>query len=853
MRRSTTQATVCTGALVAQLLVAVQLTLPVLFAVAMLIAEPAVAVESGQPLGLGDPGALVELSIQTGRDDESPLMLFGSDPQQQLVVTGIYASGQQRDLTSAVVYQAEPSGVVTVDEAGLVRPRGNGTATVSARTAGGLATSLQITVESFERNPAVNFPNQVVPIFTKLQCNSGGCHGKSGGQNGFRLSLLGFEPGEDYEHLVKEARGRRLNPSAPDQSLLLQKAAGLVPHGGGARLEPGSPNYALLRRWIAEGAAFGNPEAARVASIEVFPKARMMGPTSQQQLVVIARYTDGSTADVTATAGYEPNVPEMAEVSERGLVSTRAETGDVAIMIRYQSHVAVFRATIPLGASIASMPEPRNFIDQAVFDKLQLLGLPPSPIADDATFLRRVTIDVAGRLPTAEEAAEFLADPDPAKRDQWIERLLASSDYADNFAKKWSAMLRNKRAGDADRHGTYAFHAWIHQSLYENLPYDELVRGVIAASGDVGENPGVVWYRQVREPTAQAEDAAQLFLGIRMQCAKCHHHPFEKWSERDYYSFTAFFSQVGRKPGDLPNEERIYHKRGEATATNPKDGEQVVPAGLGGEPLEIPAEEDPRQWLVDWMAAPDNPYFARMLANRYWKHFFGRGLVDPEDDMRETNPATNPELLDALARHFIDSGFDMKDLVRTICQSRTYQLSSVPNEYNIDDRQNFSRYYPKRLPAEVMLDAIDRVTGSPTRFAGVPMGTRALQLPDSGFDSYFLTVFGRPEGDSACECERADNASLAQSLHLINSADVLNKVSDGGGRAAKLASDGDREMPEKIRELYLTALSRPPTEEEARVVAEYISKSQEEKANARTAYEDVLWTLINTKEFLFNN
>lgn len=819
----------------------------------MLLSHSALAEHAVRPSGLGEPGELVALAIETGRDDGSPLTLVGNEPRQQLIVTGTYASGQQRDLTSAVTYVTEPAGVVAVESMGLVRPEGNGTATIRASLSN-LAATTQITVKHFERNPAVNFPNQIVPIFTKLQCNSGGCHGKSGGQNGFRLSLLGFEPVEDYEYLVKEARGRRLNPAAPEESLLLQKAAGTVPHGGGARLEPGSRSYNLLRRWIAEGAEYGDPDAAKVAGIEVFPKARMMGPNSKQQLVVIANYTDGSSEDVTATAQYEPNVAEMAEVTSRGLVSTMAETGDVAVMVRYQSQVDVFRATIPLGASTAGMPEARNFIDEFVFGKLELLGLPPSPVCDDSTFLRRVTIDIAGRLPTADEAAAFLADQAPEKRDRWIDRLLASTDYSDNFAKKWAAILRNKRDSDDDKHGTYAFHAWIHQTLDENRPYDEFVRGVLAASGDVAENPAVIWYREVKDVSAQAEDAAQLFLGIRMQCAKCHHHPFEKWSQQDYYSLTAFFSQVGRKPGDRPNEERIFHRRGKATAKNPKNNEAVVPAGLGGEPLEIADHEDPRHRLVDWMTAPENPFFARSLVNRYWKHFFGRGLVDPEDDMRETNPPTNPELLSALARHFTDSGFDLKDLVRTICRSKTYQLSSVPNDDNANDRQNFSRHYPQRLPAEVMLDAIDRVTGSTTRFAGVPTGTRAMQLPDSGFNSYFLTVFGRPEGDSACECERADDANLAQALQLINSPDVLNKVSAGDGRAAKLAADSDREMQEKIRELYLTALARPPSDEEAQRVHEYISrKSAGENANPKSAYEDVLWTLINTKEFLFNN
>lgn len=829
-------------------------TILLISALVLLLPDAAVADQPAVTLPVVNLDELVSLSIHTGRDSESPLVLVGDEPRQQLVVTGTFADAKQRDLTSSVVYKAEPAGVVTVDSAGLVKPQANGTATIHASVSEGVSAHTQIIVESFERNPAVNFPNQIVPIFTKLQCNSGGCHGKSGGQNGFRLSLLGFEPQEDYEYLVKEARGRRLNAAAVEESLLLQKAAGIVPHGGGGRLEPGSRSYALMRRWIAEGANYGDPEAAKVASIEVFPQARLMEPHSRQQLVVIAHYSDGSSEDVTATAQYEPNVPEMAEVTRRGLVSTVAEAGDVAVMIRYQSQVAVFRATIPLGASTEGMPSPKNFIDELVFAKLQLLGLPASPVCDDATFLRRVTVDIAGRLPTVAEAEAFLSDQASDKRNRCIDRLLNSTDYADHFANKWSAILRNKRNADDDKHGTYAFHAWIHQALDENRPYDEFVRDVLAAAGDVAEHPPVVWYREVKDVHAQAEDAAQLFLGIRMQCAKCHHHPFEKWSQRDYYSLTAFFSQVARKPGDLPNEERIYHRRGKATAAGPKDEESLLPAGLGSEPMEIAAEEDPRHRLVDWMTTADNPYFSRTLVNRYWKHFFGRGLVDPEDDMRETNPASNPELLDALAEHFIDSGFNMKELVRTICRSQTYRLSSEPNEDNANDRQNFSRHYPQRLAAEVMLDAIDQITGSTTRFPGVPMGTRAVQLPDSGFRSYFLTVFGRPAGDSACECERADDANLAQALHLINSAELLNKVAAGNGRAAKLAADSDREMQEKVRELYLVAFSRPPEEQEAQRVYEYItSKSEGDAANAKRAYEDVLWTLINTKEFLFNN
>jgi hypothetical protein len=653
---------------------------------------------------------------------------------------------------------------------------------------------------------------------------------------------------------VKEARGRRLFVAAPERSLLLLKATGTVPHGGGHRLDVDSPAYNLMRRWIREGSPYGDPEAAKVDRIEVFPQSRTMPPGGEQQLIVIAHYTDGTTEDVTAMAQYEPNVTEMAEISTTGLVKTMNETGDVAVMIRYQAQVAVFRATIPLGIEVASPPPVKNFIDELVLKKLKMLGLPPSSLADDATFLRRVTIDIAGRLPTVDEVKVFLAQSDAAKRDQWIEKLLASTDYADYFANKWASILRNKRRNDSYKHGTYAFHDWIRSGLDQNKPYDQFVREILTASGDPAINPPVVWFREVKDVSAQVEDAAQLFLGLRIQCARCHHHPFEKWSQNDYYSFSAFFTRIGRKPGDITGEERIFHRRGVASAINPKNKESVKPTGLGSSPMDISAESDPRHALVDWMASPSNDFFAHTLVNRYWKHFFGRGLVDPEDDMRVTNPATNPELLEALAHHFYASGFDLKELVRTICRSNVYQLSANPNDYNVDDKQNFSRYYPKRLTAEVLLDSIDAVTGTVTRFAGVPLGTRAVQLPDSSFNSYFLTVFGRPDSASACECERANEANLAQGLHLINSSELHGKLSSASGRAATLAGDSKVSDEEKIRELYLAALSRLPTADELGAVLAYLKKkSQGEKPDVRAAFEDVVWTLINTKEFLFNH
>lgn len=809
------------------------------------------------------PAALIfQLPGREEKDASAELRLRGADARQQLLVGAQFSSGTLRDETRKVTYETSPADVVRVSETGLVTPLKDGKATITAKGPDGLAAHLTVAVDDFNRVTPINFPNQIVPIFTKFGCNGGGCHGKASGQNGFKLSLLGFEPAEDYEHLVKEARGRRLFPAAPENSLLVMKATGALPHGGGKRLDAASDDFRLLVRWIRQGMPYGKSSDPTVARIEVLPKSRTMAQGTEQQLVVTAHYTDGSTEDVTRSALYEPNDKEMAKAEDTGRIQLFEQPGDVAVMIRYQAKVAVFRATIPMGAPVAKLPPVKNFIDELVFKKLKTVGLPPSEICDDPTFLRRVTIDIAGRLPTRDETERFLAGKDSAKREQWIDSLLESTGYADYFANKWSALLRNKRTAPTHTRGTYAFHDWIRDSLLENKPYDRFVREILAASGEMGENPAVAWYRQVKEPTAQLEDTAQLFLGTRLQCAQCHHHPFEKWSQQDYYGFAAFFTQVGRKAGNRPGEEIIFHKRGLARSTNKKTQKPVMPAGLGAKSLDLPPDDDPRQALADWMSSPSNPFFARALVNRYWKHFFNRGLVEPEDDMRETNPPTNPELLETLARNFVESGFDLKNLVRTICRSQTYQLSSVPNEFNKIDKQNFSRYYPKRLTAEVLLDAVNQVTKSETRFDGLPAGIRAVQLPDNSFNasSYFLTVFGRPDMSSSCECERSQDASLAQSLHLLNAKDIQEKLASDNGRAALLSADTKGTDDNKIRELYLWAYAREPEGKEAKVAQAYLAKKAEPKGGKektsggkRLAYEDIIWALINTKEFLFNH
>jgi hypothetical protein len=803
------------------------------------------------------------VTVEGGGGEGQTIRLVGREAHQQLLVTGHLSGGGMRDLTRAVRYSAEPAGVVQISAAGDVRPLHDGNATITATADEQLVAKIAVSVERSNESLPIHFANQIVPVFTKAGCNSGGCHGKSSGQNGFRLSLLGFEPGEDYEHLVAESRGRRLSPAAPEHSLLLLKATAIVPHGGGKRMEVGSEDYNLLARWIRQGMPPGNPGDPSVASIEVVPATRTLPLGSEQQLLVIARYSDGFAQDVTRSAVYEASDREMGSVDAGGHVSVLRQPGSFSVMVRYQGKVATFRATLPLGAPVEKLPAARNFVDELVFKQLRAMGMPPSEVCDDGTFLRRVTLDIAGRLPTVDEVRSFRDDPSPSadKRDRCIERLLASGDYADYFANKWSALLRNRRATPNHQRGNYLFHDWIRECFYSNVPYDRFVRAILTASGDVTQDPPAEWYRQVTTPTAQLEDAAQLFLGTRIQCAQCHHHPYEKWSQQDYYGLAAFFAQVSRKPAE-GGEEMIYARRAAAVATNVKTGQAVKATGLGAKAAaELTADDDAREALVDWMMAPDNRFFAPALVNRYWKHFLGRGLVEPEDDVRETNPATNPELLAALAKHFVESHYDLKDLIRTICRSSTYQLSATPNRYNGADKQYYSRYYPKRLNAEVLLDAIDAVAASSTSFAGLPAGTRAVQLPDNSFNagSYFLTVFGRPESSSACECERSQEASLAQSLHLLNSKEVLGKVSADAGRAARASSASESNDDEKIRELYLLAYAREPSAEELELARRYVTRQVRDKdgkrqpVNKRSAYEDIVWALINTKEFLFNH
>jgi Protein of unknown function (DUF1549)/Protein of unknown function (DUF1553)/Bacterial Ig-like domain (group 2) len=790
------------------------------------------------------PAAELTVSIPSGT---TAITLRGSDARWQLVVSSKNDQQQVADVTQQATYRIEPA-IAEVDSTGYVKPLSNGQAILTAEQAGAKC-QVPLEVVGMDKTQPVDFHNQVVPIFTKLGCNGGGCHGKAAGQAGFKLSLLGFEAEDDYERLVGESRGRRLFPAVPDQSLLLLKAINDSPHGGGQRLEKDSHEYRVLRRWIASGMPLGNGKERVVTKIDITPTARQVQRGSSQQLSIIATYSDGSSEDITRTAQYESNNSDLAGVDERGFVQIRDQSGDVAVMARFQGQVAVFRASIPLGVPTESFPPARNVVDVAVFAKLKTLGIPPSNLCDDSTFVRRATLDICGRLPTPQESQAYLASTDPNKAEALVDRLLASEDYADFFARKWVLILRNKRDSAGEQFGSFAFHDWLKQSFHTNKSYDQVVRELLTASGSIESSPPLVWWREVAETEARVEDTAQLFLGQRLQCARCHHHPFEKWSQADYYQMSAFFSTVTRKEGPTPENPVFVSRVTTASAAHPKSGAKLNPTGLDAPPAVLTAADDPRHELVNWMVDSKNQFFARSLVNRYWKHFMATGIVEPEDDLRVTNPASNQELMDGLAQHFIDSKYDLKQLIRTICTSSVYRLSSEANQHNLGDSSSYSRYYPKRLQAEVLLDAIDQTVMTETKFDSMPAGVRAVQLPDTGFSSYFLDVFGRPAGTTACECERMDEATLAQSLHLLNSKEIQAKLVNDTGRAAAMNSSS-QPLPELINELYMSAFSRPATPSELETASKYVT---DRAANKRQAIEDVVWAIINSKEFLFNH
>lgn len=700
----------------------------------------------------------------------------------------------------------------------------------------------------------ISFELDVQPILTARGCNQGACHGKSGGQNGFQLSLLGFDPDFDYDALTRNARGRRVFPAEPVRSLLLQKAAGFVPHGGGARLASDGDDFALLQRWIENGLprrVEGEPSLQRIA---VEPVERFLKPGESDRLTVTAFYSDGSTRDVTGRTAFQSSDSPIASVDPSGEFQAGPIPGEATIMARYMDKIAVCHVAIPLAGEVPDelyekLPR-RNFIDELVWQKLQQLRITPSPAVGDAKFVRRVYLDIIGRLPSPDETRAFLADQTPDKRAALIDHLLDRPEYADYWANKWVDLLRPNpyRVGIK---AVLNYDNWIRESFRENKPYDQFVRELVTAQGSTFRNGAVTLFRDRRSPDEITTLVSQLFLGVRLECAKCHHHPFEKWSQHDFYSFAAYFAKIGRKGRGLSppisGSEEMVLVANKGDVTHPTTGEVLPPRPLFGDSPEIGDGQDPRLALADWMTSDENEYFAQVMANRVWADLMGRGLVDPIDDLRITNPPTNGPLLAALGRHFREQDFDIKQLIRTICNSHVYSLSSLAGERNVADIRNHSRHYRGRLRAEVLLDAISDVTEVPYTFSAMPAGSRAMQIWTHRTDSTFLDTFGRPDPNKDPPCERTGEQTVTQTLHLMNAPEIHQRVTSEQGRAARLAAS-DMSPESIIDELYLLIYSRLPDAEEKAIGLQLFA---EPEITRRRATEDLMWALMNTPEFVF--
>jgi hypothetical protein len=712
----------------------------------------------------------------------------------------------------------------------------------------------------------VSFELDIQPILTARGCNQGACHGKSRGQNGFQLSLLGFDPDFDYAALTQQARGRRIFPASPERSLLLEKATAILPHGGGVRIEKGNADYDVIASWITQGAQRRIADEPKLVAVSVSEPERFLKTGESFSLKVTASYSDGSSRDVTGRTQFQSSEMGICAIDPGGLVKAGLIPGEATIMARYMYIIAVSHVAIPLPGDVsdqvyAALPR-QNFIDELVWTKLQSLGITPSPAVDDAKFLRRVYLDVIGRMPTPDEVRTFLADGGSSKRNRIVDELLQRPEYADHWAAKWADLLRPNpyRVGIK---AVMNYDAWIRESFRQNKPYDQFVRELITARGSTWDNGASVLFRDRREPQEITTLVSQLFLGIRLECAKCHHHPFEKYGQDDFYSFAAFFSRLGFKGTGLSppisGSEEIVLTKKSGTVEHPVTRKAMEPKPLFGEmPASVsqkmhtarPADDaDPREALAAWVTSDKNPYFAKVMVNRVWADLMVRGLVEPVDDLRATNPPTNGPLLDALAADFRGGRYDLKHLIRTICTSYVYGLSSLPNERNAGDRQNYSRRYRTRLRGEVLLDAVSDITGIGDTFTAMPAGSRANQLWTTRVQSVFLDTFGRPNPNQDPPCERTSDTTVTQTLHLMNAPLLHSRVTADTGRAAKLAASDL--APEKVvEEIYLLVYSRLPDEAELEIGRELFA---EKDISRRQASEDLLWALLNTPEFMFKD
>jgi hypothetical protein len=765
--------------------------------------------------------------------------------RQPLVVQATYSDGTTRDATSQAGYAFAQPAIAKLEKA-TIYPAGDGATELNINF-GDRKLVVPVTVTNAAEERPISFKLDVMPVFMKGGCNAGGCHGAARGKDGFRLSLFGFDAENDHQRLTTEMIGRRVNLAIPEESLMLQKATGKVQHTGGQRFTEDSEMYATLLRWLKVGAPSDGTNVARCTGLQIEPRQMVLESNSTHRVTVTATYSDGSRADVTTMALYLGNNDPVAKISQNGLV-TADQRGEAFVMARYATFTVGSQViVIPKGLQYTwpQVPE-NNFIDSWVNAKLKKLRLLPSALCDDAVFLRRAYLDITGTLPTPEEVEKFMADPAPEKRERAVDQLLGRKEFVELWVMKWSELLQiRSTANKLSYKAALLYYNWLQDKLAGNEPFNLIVQELLTASGGTFKNPPSNYYQTETETLKTAENIAQVFMGIRVQCAQCHNHPFDRWTMNDYYGFAAFFSRIGRKTGEDPRETIVF-ARDDGEVNHPVNKRAMAPKFLGGEQPDC-RDHDRRAVLAKWLASPENPFFARNLVNMIWAHFMGKGIVEPVDDVRASNPASNPELLDALAQKFTGQNFDFKKLVREICRSRTYQLSSQANETNAGDTRDFSHAPIRRLRAEVLNDIISQVTETKDKFQGLPRGAHAVEIADGAVSTYFLTTFGRASRETCAASEVKTDPTLSQALQLLNGDVTQNKIKNGGV-VARLLKEG-KTPNQVIENLYLRCFSRKPTDTELAKLDEFLK----DEKNKEQVLNDLFWSLLNSKEFLFNH
>ena len=771
--------------------------------------------------------------------------LSNSRDRQRLIVQARFSDGLTEDVTEQATITNGNAEVLRQDGY-LFYPQGDGETTVNVEYQG-KAIQIPVKVQNSDVTPKISFTLDVMPVFMKANCNTGSCHGAARGKDGFLLSLYGFNPNDDYNNITRDFSSRRINLAFPEESLLITKGAGVVPHTGGTRFRKGEELYEIVHEWLQDGAVMDQGEIPTATKVDIYPKGAVLnGEGAQQKITVRAYYSDGTDRDVTHLAYFSSNNDNSAIIEQDGVV-TAQNRGEAFIMARFDTHtVGTQFIVLPKNLEFAwnELPE-NNYIDTLMHDKFKKLRIIPSEVCTDEEFIRRVTLDVTGRLPTVDEYNAFLADADPKKRDKLVDELLTRKEFVELWVMKWAELLTIRTTNQISYKSMLLYYTWLQERIANNVPMNVMVQELLGSNGGTFANAATNYYQNETNTLKVAENVAQVFMGMRIQCAQCHNHPFDRWTMDDYYSFAAFFSQIGRKRGEDPREIIVFNS-GSGDVRHPVGNRVMAPKFLGGETPDV-AGKDRRQIMANWLASDDNPFFAQNLSNIIWAHFFGKGIIQEVDDVRISNPPVNKELLDAMAKNLTEYNYDFKKLVRDICTSRTYQLSTKTNETNEKDTTNFSHATLRRMRAEVLLDSITQVTTTSNKFPGLPNGARAVQIANGNTSTYFLTTFGRAKRETVCSCEVKMEPNLSQALHMLNGDTVNSKIAQGGLVSTRL---GEQVPHEKIiEEIYIRCLTRKPTEKELTNLMELVAQEE----NKQQALEDVFWALLNSREFVFNH